>query len=124
MRRKAPRNQHTEAHRQQRSFAMHCVDYRSRWSLHRDRDQAAKSQGITHTARIPSTRSQIGGQEWAKACLYVGEKKVQPFERLQTPLFSLRDMAHRISLRFRFESCEIDRTPSRKRFSNSTLGLE
>jgi len=28
-----------------------------------------------------------------------GEKKIQPFERLQTPLFSLRDIAHRISLR-------------------------
>src|SRR5467141_836930 len=103
---------------------MHCVNRGSRRSLHRDRDQTAESQGITHTARIPSTRSQIGGQERPETCLHVGEKKVQPFERLQTPLFSLRDIAHRIFLRFRFESSEIGRTPSRERFSNSTFGLE
>jgi hypothetical protein len=34
------------------TFAMHCVDHRSRRSLHRNRDQTAESQGVTHTARI------------------------------------------------------------------------
>src|SRR5438128_11516347 len=103
---------------------MHCVDHCSRRSLHRDRHQAAKSKGITHTAWIPSARSKIGGQERPETCLNVGEKKVQPFQRLQTPLFSLRDIAHRISLRFRFESLRSVRTPPQERFSNSTSGLE
>src|SRR5205807_5946983 len=88
-----------EVHRKQCPFAMHCVDHRSRRSLRRDRDQTAESQGVTHTARIPSTRSKIGGQERPETGLHVCEKKVQPFERPQTPMFSLRGIAHRISLR-------------------------
>jgi hypothetical protein len=73
-------NQETEIYRKQGSFAMHCIDHSSRWSLHCDPDQAAESQHITNTPRIPSTRSKIGSQEGTEPGLHVGEEKVQPFE--------------------------------------------
>src|SRR5712664_1027541 len=81
---------------------MHCVDRRSRRSLQRGSDQTSKSESKTHTVRMPSIRSKIGRQEWAKAGLHVGEKKVQPFERAQTPVLSLQGIAHRISFRLAY----------------------
>src|SRR5882724_12002015 len=94
-----PRNQQTEVHSQQRPFAMHCIDQRPRRSLRHDRDQAAKSQGITHTVRFPSARSKVGGQERPETCLHVCEKEVQPFDGPQALLFPLRRIPHRLSLR-------------------------
>jgi len=76
---------------------MHCIDHSSRWSLHCDPDQAAESQHITNTPRIPSTRSKIGSQEGTEPGLHVGEEKVQPFKRSHTPLFSWCRIAHRVS---------------------------
>jgi hypothetical protein len=71
-----PGNQKTEVYRKQGSFAMHCIDHGSGRSLHCDPDQAAESQYITNTARIPSTRRKIGGQEGTEASLHVSEKEV------------------------------------------------
>lgn len=92
-----PGNQETEIDRKQGSFAMHCIDDSSRWSLHCDPDEAAESQHITNTACIPSTRSKVGSQEGTETSLHVGEKEIQPFERPHTPLSSWSCMAHRVS---------------------------
>jgi hypothetical protein len=73
-------NQKTEVYRKQGSFAMHCIDHSSRWSLHCDPDQAAERQYITNTAWIPSTRSKIGSQEGTETRLHVCEEEVQPFQ--------------------------------------------
>src|SRR5579863_8462225 len=94
---KRPSNQKTEIYCKQGSFAMHCIDDRSGWSLHRDPDQPSESQHITHTAGIPSARSKIGSQEWTETGLHVGEKEIQPFERANAPLFSWCRIAHRVS---------------------------
>ena len=82
---------------------MHCIDHSSRWSLHCDPTKPPKVSSVTHTARIPSARSKIGRQEWTEASLHVSEKKVQPFERPHTPLFTLCRIAHRVSSRLFLE---------------------
>src|ERR1700693_155498 len=92
-----PGNQQTKIYGKQVSFAMHCIDHSSRWSLHCDPDQAAESQYITNTAWIPPTRSKIGSQEGTETGLHVGEEKVQPFERPNTPPVALRRITHRVS---------------------------
>jgi hypothetical protein len=88
-------NQKTKIYGKQGSLAVHCVDDRSRWSLHRDPDQPTESENVADAAGIPSTRSKIGSQEGTEAGLHVGEEEVQPFERPQTPLFSWCRSAHR-----------------------------
>src|ERR1700683_4987962 len=98
---------------------MDCVDNRSGWSLHRDRDQSTESQDIAHTAGIPSARSKIGSQEWTETGLDVCEKEVKPFESTHTPLFSWCRIAHRIlSSSLISSSRSIDRA-RRSPFANS-----